>query len=82
MPVPWRVDVRLDRVIREGISRVMDETGATLSQAVRALLTLGLERSGQLDRAWKDVAFREGLAAGSAKFKAQLAAAQKEEPPA
>lgn len=40
------------------------------SAAVRALIGLGLERSAQLDGAWRKLSWREGIIAASAAFKA------------
>lgn len=40
------------------------------SAAVRALIGLGLERAAQLDTAWRKIAWREGVVAASAAFKA------------
>lgn len=40
------------------------------SAAVRALIGLGLERSGQLDLAWRKLAWREAIVKGSAVLKA------------
>lgn len=50
----------------------------TTSAAVRALVSLGLERSAALDATWRRVAWNEATMAGMAKIKAAFARAYAE----
>ncbi len=70
---PARVTLRIDRTTREMLNQQMRETGASLSQALRVALALGLERSEELDAAFRRASFREGVVAGTAEYRRALA---------
>ena len=68
-----RLEVRLGPELQAAFEAFQNETGAsTASAALRALIQLGLDRSGQLDAVWRRAAWREGVINGTAAFKAAL----------
>lgn len=73
-----KIDVRLGPELRQGVEQFQVENAISgVSAAVRALIALGLERSSQLDEAWRKLAWREGVIAGSTAFKAAYQDAMK-----
>ncbi len=59
------IQARLDAPTREAFDAYMAKYGMTISQALRTLITMGLEESRQNpDAAFRAAAFREGLMLG------------------
>lgn len=67
-----RIDVRLGRLL-ERVEEFRRESGMeTTAQAIRALITLGLDRVGDFEAQWRSIAFNEGLRSAHAKVSARL----------
>ncbi len=75
--MPEKVSFKLDPQLRELMARVMNDSGMSISQTCRILITLGAAREDELTRAFKAACFREAHMSGIAhmrkKFEAFIA---------
>lgn len=62
------VHARVDPQTRSLIDKFAAANNMTFSQAVRVLLSLGLEKATTIDKTLSKAAFREGLIAGERKL--------------
>lgn len=69
---PIRFDVRVDGQLRDEVEGYMQANGMTRSQAVRILISLGLDKERQNPDGFRALAFREGLVLGLAYVKEQV----------
>lgn len=73
--VHQNLHVRLDAELRRGLQELMDDTGATSSQAARTALALGLSRAKDVRGDVIRRAFMEGLMSAQAIVKERVSRA-------